>query len=200
MVDHLFTITDREERNQAARTIISVMGNLYPHLRDVPDFRHKLWDHLAILSDFSLDIDTPYPLPDRNTLTEKPEHIGYGNHRIRFRHYGLMTEKLIRKIHEADEAGDIEEKRILTVLTLNHMKKSFLTWNKDSVEDDQIYDDIQTLYGGKLELPEGMSLSSSKDLLQKKTQGGAGNNNNNNKKNNPGKNNPGKKSYYKKHN
>ena len=156
MVDHLATITNRDERTRAAKTVISVMGNLYPHLRDVPDFRHKLWDHLMIMSNFTLDIDSPYPLPEKDILEEKPEKLPYNNHRIKYKHYGLLTEKLIEKIKETE---DPEIKRVLTVLTANHMKKSFLTWNKDSVEDDQIYNDINTLYGGNIEMPEGMILS-----------------------------------------
>ncbi|KIO42960.1 MULTISPECIES: DUF4290 domain-containing protein [Porphyromonadaceae] len=193
MIDHLSTIEDREERTRAAKTVISVMGNLYPHLRDVPDFRHKLWDHLAIMSNFSLDIDTPYPLPSIEKLHEKPEKLEYNNHHIKYKHYGLLTEKLIQKIKETD---DPELKRVLTVLTANHMKKSFLTWNKDSVEDEQIYNDINTLYGGNIEMPEGMTLSHSKDLLQKKgkpankPQAKNGNTNGNNNK----------KIHYKKHN
>ena len=135
MIDHLATIEDRDERTRAARTIISVMGNLYPHLRDVPDFRHKLWDHLMIMSNFTLDIDSPYPLPDKAILEEKPERLPYSKHRIKYKHYGLLTEKLIEKIKETE---DPEIKRVLTVLTANHMKTSFLTWNKDSVEDEQI--------------------------------------------------------------
>ena len=127
MVDHLATITDRDERTRAAKTVISVMGNLYPHLRDVPDFRHKLWDHLMIMSNFTLDIDSPYPLPEKDILEEKPEKLPYNNHRIKYKHYGLLTEKLIEKIKETE---DPEIKRVLTVLTANHMKKSFLTWNK----------------------------------------------------------------------
>lgn len=190
MVDHLSSIQDREERNRAARTIISVMGNLYPHLRDIPDFRHKLWDHLAIMSNFTLDIDSPYPLPSKEKLEEKPKKIPYSDHHIKYRHYGLLTEKLIAKIKELD---DPEQKRALTVLTANHMKKSFLTWNKDSVEDEQIYNDINTLYGGDIEMPEGMTLSHSKDLLQKPS-------NNNNKKNNRQQKNNKKNNFYKKHN
>ena len=88
MVDHLATITDRDERTRAAKTVISVMGNLYPHLRDVPDFRHKLWDHLMIMSNFTLDIDSPYPLPEKDILEEKPEKLPYNNHRIKYKHYG----------------------------------------------------------------------------------------------------------------
>lgn len=190
MVDHLATIQDREERNRAARTIISVMGNLYPHLRDIPDFRHKLWDHLAIMSNFTLDIDSPYPLPSKEKLQEKPKKVTYSNHSIKYRHYGLLTEKLVEKIKEMKNP---EQKRALTVLTATHMKKSFLTWNKDSVEDEQIYNDINTLYGGDIEMPEGMTLSHSKDLLQKTMNVNSNKKNNNRQQKN-------KKNFHKKHN
>lgn len=167
MVDHLLTIEDREERTRAAKTVIDVMGNLYPHLRDVPDFRHKLWDHLAIMSEFKLDIDTPYPLPDAEKFHAKPERLPYNTSKIKYRHYGKLVEKLIEEIRLRQ---DPDQKRALIVLTANHMKKSFLTWNKDTVEDDQIYNDINTLYGEPLILPEGMTLSNPKDLLQKKNK------------------------------
>lgn len=188
MVDFILTIEDREERTRAAKTVISVMGNLYPHLSDVPDFRHKLWDHLAIMADFQLDIDWPYPLPSIEKLKEKPERLDYNNHRIRYKHYGLLTQKLIEKIQETE---DVETKRILTVLTATHMKKSFLTWNKDSVEDEQIYNDLHILSNGNVELPEGMVLSHSKKLIQKTT--------NNHSQNKNGNANGSKKKFYKKH-
>lgn len=167
MVDHIMTIQDKEERTRAAKTVIDVMGNLYPHLRDVPDFRHKLWDHLAIMSGFQLDIETPYPLPSLEKINEKPEKLKYSTNHIKWRHYGKLVEKLIEKIKETE---DPEQKRALIVLTANHMKKSFLTWNKDSVEDEQIYNDINTYYGSTVILPEGMTLSNPKDLLQKKSK------------------------------
>ena len=99
MVNHIKTIEDRDERNKAARTVIGVMGNLNPHLRDVADFKHKLWDHLAIISDFELDIDSPYPLPERESLQSKPKKVPYHQHAIRKKHYGrsivLMIEKAV---------------------------------------------------------------------------------------------------------
>lgn len=183
MVDHIMTIQDRDERNRAARTVIDVMGNLYPHLRDVPDFRHKLWDHLAIMSEFKLDIDWPYDLPSLEKIHEKPERIPYSTNHIRFKHYGKLVERLIEKIQELE---DPEQKRALIVLTANHMKKSFLTWNKDSVEDEQIYNDINLYYGSTVILPEGMTLSNPKDLLQKKSK--------------PSSNKPIQKNYQKKNN
>lgn len=194
MVDHILTIEDREDRNRAARTVIDVMGNLYPHLRDVPDFRHKLWDHLAIMSNFQLDIDWPYPLPSLEEIHARPEKLPYNNNRIKYKHYGKLAERLVEKIRELE---DPEQKRALIVLTANHMKKSFLTWNKDCVEDEQIYNDINAFYGSTVILPEGMTLSNPKDLLQKKSKPSSNkpmqnknnyqrnnNNNNNGNKNN----------------
>lgn len=199
MVDYLLTIENREERTRAAKTVIDVMGNLYPHLRDVPDFRHKLWDHLAIMSEFKLDIDTPYPLPAIEKLQEKPEKLPYASTRIKYRHYGKLVEKLIEEIRNQE---DPEQKRALIVLTANHMKKSFLTWNKDSVEDEQIYNDINTLFGSTLILPEGMTLSNPKELLQKKSKPSSNkpmNNNKNYQKNNINKGN-NNRPFYKKQN
>ena len=190
MVDYCVTIKDRNERKRCANTIINVMGNMFPHLRDVNDFKHILWDHLAIMSNFTLDIDSPYPLPSKEKLQEKPKKVPYSNHRIKYRHYGLLTEKLVEKIKEMKNP---EQKRALTVLTATHMKKSFLTWNKDSVEDEQIYNDINTLYGGDIEMPEGMTLSHSKDLLQKTMNVNSNKKNNNRQQKN-------KKNFYKKHN
>lgn len=142
-----------------------------------------------IMSNFTLDIDSPYPLPEKDILEEKPEKLPYNNHRIKYKHYGLLTEKLIEKIKETE---DPEIKRVLTVLTANHMKKSFLTWNKDSVEDDQIYNDINTFIRWQYRNAwKEWTLSHSKDLLQKKNTKPT--NNNKQQKNN-------KKQFYKKHN
>ncbi|MEG0794890.1 MAG: DUF4290 domain-containing protein [Odoribacter sp.] len=197
MVNYLLTLDDREERTRAAKTVIDVMGNLYPHLRDVPDFRHKLWDHLAIMSEFKLDIETPYPLPSLEELQQKPERVPYGGCRIKYKHYGKLVEKLIEEIRQQE---DPEQKRALIVLTANHMKKSYLTWNKDSVEDEQIYKDINTLYGSTLIMPEGMTLSNSKDLLQKKSKPSSNKpiSNKNYQKNN--KSNGNSRTFYKKQN
>lgn len=197
MVDYLLTIQDRNERTRAAKTVIDVMGNLYPHLRDVPDFRHKLWDHLAIMSEFKLDIDTPYPLPSIAKLQEKPERLSYSTNRIKYRHYGKLVEKLIEEIRQQE---DPEQKRALIVLTANHMKKSFLTWNKDCVEDEQIYNDINTLYGSTLILPEGMTLSNPKDLLQKKSKPSSNKPMNNKNYTKKGNNNNNNRQFYKKQN
>lgn len=110
MVDHALTIEDRSERQRCANTIINIMGNMFPHLRDIPDFKHKLWDHLAIMADFKLDIDFP--------------------------------------------EGD--EKQNLVALICNHMKKDYMSWNKDTVDDRKIADDLAELSGGKLQMTDSL--------------------------------------------
>jgi len=164
MVNHIKTIEDREERNKAARTVIAVMGNLNPHLRDVNDFKHKLWDHLAIIADFDLDIDSPYEWPERSTLQSKPEKVDYNQHRIRKKHYGrsivLMIEKAV-----ALEAG--EEKDDLVKMIAYHMKKAYLTWNREAVSDSEIFADMKTLSGGVLEVNPDLKLPETKDILAK---------------------------------
>ena len=161
MVEHIMTIEDREERNRAARTIIDIMGNMYPYLRDINDFKHKLWDHIAIMADFQLDIDYPYDPPQRETFNEPPKIVPYNNGTIRQRHYGRITESLIKKASEF-ESG--EEKEALIKLLANHMKKSYLIWNKDSVDDDKIYEDLEELSKGRIKRTD-LGLTETKDIL-----------------------------------
>ena len=171
MVDHVMTIEDRDERNRAAKTVIDVMGNLYPYLRDVAEFNHKLWDHLAIMTDFKLDIDYPYEPPSPDILTEKPNKVPYNQNDIKYKHYGLVMEKMVKKIAEYEG----EEKEVLTKQLANHMKKSYLVWNKDAVEDDKIIMDMEELSSGKISLEPEIQLADVKTLIgkpkKKKTQG-----------------------------
>lgn len=163
MVDYLFTIEDREKRNKNAQTVIDVMGNLYPYLRDVPEFAHKLWDHLAIMADFKLDIDYPYDPPQPEILTQKPNRIPYPQSKIKYMHYGKTMEMLIEKACEMEG----EERQIIIEQLANHMKKSYLTWNKDAVEDEKIFKDLKELSKGKIVIGEDMQLSESKALIGK---------------------------------
>lgn len=156
MIEYAVSVKDREERNQVARAIISVMGQLNPHLRDVTDFKHKLWDHLFIISDFKLDVDSPYPIPNADTFKTKPDKLKYPENRIRYRHYGKIMEKIIQKAVEFEE-GD--EKKALTELIANSMKKSYFTWNRDSVTDEVIIEQLGELSKGKLKLDAGVKLS-----------------------------------------
>ena len=151
MVDYALTIEDKEERKRCVQTIISIMGNLFPHLRDVPDFKHKLWDHLAIMSDFKLDIDYPYEIVRKENLYSKPDQVPYNAKRIKIKHYGRTIEDLIEK---AVAMEDGPERTRLVQLMANHMKKSILAWNRESVDDQKIFDDLRTLSDGKIDVNE----------------------------------------------
>jgi len=181
MVDYCLSIADREERQHCANTIINIMGNMFPHLRDVNDFKHILWDHLAIMADFQLDIDYPYEIIKKENLYSKPPRIPYSNSRLRYRHYGRTLELMIAKANEL-ETG--EEKDYLIKLLANQMKKSFLTWNKESVDDRKIFKDLDELSSGKIVLnEEDHKLTESKEILARNNTNTSNNNNNNNKKN-----------------
>ena len=149
MVDHALTIEDRAERQRCANTIINIMGDMFPLLRDVPDFKHKLWDHLAIMADFKLDIDYPYEVVKKENLQQKPERLSYSPGRIRYRHYGKMVQEMVQKAMTFEEG---EEKKQFIKLLANHMKKCFLTWNKEGVEDQKILDDLCEFSGGAIKL------------------------------------------------
>jgi hypothetical protein len=162
MIEHIKTIKDPEERNRAARTIIQIMGNLNPNLRDVADFKHKLWDHLMIISNFDLEIDSPYPAPDILKLVEKPNQVPYHTGEIRYMHYGRIVELLIESASVMEEG---EEKEYLTSLILNQMKKDYLTWNKGLVTDEIIIRDMITMSGGKLQMTENVKILEARDLV-----------------------------------
>lgn len=163
MVAHALTIEDREERTRCVKTIINIMGNMFPYLRDVNDFKHKLWDHVAIMSDFKLDIDYPYEILQEENLYTRPDVIPYKNSRIRYMHYGRTLEEMI------DKAGDYpegEEKNELIRLIANQMKKCFLTWNKELVDDKKIFDDLCELSKGKINVsPDFLKLVETQHVL-----------------------------------
>ena len=148
MIDHCLNIKDREERNHCANTIINIMGNMFPHLRDVSDFKHILWDHLAIMSDFRLDVDYPYEVLKKDQLHKRPPQIPYGScNEIIYRHYGYLIEHLINKASEMEEG---EAKEALIHMIANQMKKSYLLWNKDSVDNTKILKDLFDLSEGRI--------------------------------------------------
>jgi hypothetical protein len=156
---------DQEKKNQMAQAIISIMGNMNPHLRDIADFKHKLWDHLAIISDFQLDIDSPYELPEIEKLNEKPEQVPYKHKNAKFKHYGQTIEKMV---DVAINMENDELKEILIQLIANHMKKSYLTWNKEAVSDEQIFKDLKILSAGRIDVnSEDNKLTETKDILAK---------------------------------
>lgn len=161
MVDHCVSIPDREERTRCAYTIVQIMGNLFPQLRDTDDFKHKLWDHLAIMSDFKLDIDFPYDIIKKENLNTTPEPVKYKLEPIMYRHYGKVIEQMIDAACEYPEG---EEKDALISLIANHMKKLIFSINKDGVEDEKILKDLYVYSKGRINLnPETYRLHEFKE-------------------------------------
>ena len=164
MIEHLFTIEDRIKRTQAAYYIVSIMAQMNPQVRESSDYLHKLWDHLHIISDFKLDVDSPYDPPKRENVQRKPRHVGYNSNEIRYGHYGLYTANLINKAILYDEGN---EKTALVQAIANYMKKQYLSWNRDSVTDETISLNLNELSGGRLTLTEDMKLVSTNEILSK---------------------------------
>ncbi len=168
MVNYIMTIEDRDLRNIAAQSLIDVMGNLFPYLRDVADFKHKLWDHLAIMADFKLDIDYPYDPPGPTLLSGKPNTVPYNSGDITYKHYGRIVEMMIKRAAEFEEGS---EKESIVQMIADHMKKCYLTWNKETVDDEKVMADFNELSKGKIDVPEDFQLKETKDLLfQKNTK------------------------------
>ncbi len=192
MVNHALSIEDREERNKVARAIIGVMGNLQPHLRDVADFQHKLWDQLIIISKFELDVDTPQPVLTKEELYQRPEKLNYPQSFPKYRFYGNNITRMINVANSWEE-GELKDALILTVA--NHMKKCFLNWNKDTVDDYLIYNHLYELSNGKIDLRNSKNdLSDATSLLKTKKRY-SNSNSTSNKKNYRSNNNNNKKNY-----
>lgn len=150
MVDHCLTIQDEQEKNEFAEIIIEVMGELNPHLRDVPDFQHKLWDQLFIMSDFQLDVKSPYPIPTKkDTIDSKPNKVDYPNSIYKYRYYGSNIRKMITVANTWEQG---EKREGLCFAIANHMKKCYLKWNKETVEDRVIFEHLFELSQGEIDL------------------------------------------------
>lgn len=156
MVKYIIELPDREERNKYAQAVIDLMGFLNPHLRDVADFKHKLWDHLHIISDYKIDVDSPYPKPTPEAALIKPDHIGYPQQKIKYKHYGKTVEVMIEKAKAVDEP---ERRAAMVQGIANFMKMAYVTWNKDSVADETIFKNLRELSAGALELDENVNLA-----------------------------------------
>lgn len=164
MVDHCLTIEDKEERTRCAYSIINTMGNLFPNLRDIEDFKHKLWDHLAIMSDFKLDIDYPCDVIKPESLNSFPEKVDYYTSPIKYRHYGRSIELMIAKASSMYEG---EERDALILLVANHMKKLMLSVNSEGVDDAKILKDLRELSHDAINLnPENYHLHEFKEAPQ----------------------------------
>ncbi|MBD3748665.1 MAG: DUF4290 domain-containing protein [Sphingobacteriales bacterium] len=195
MVEYIVALPTKEERNRYAQVVIDMMGFLNPHLRDVPDFKHKLWDHLQIISKFRIDVDSPYPTPTQEEINFKPEVLSYPQTRIRFKHYGHTVELMIKK---AKEITDPEKKQHMVNSIANFMKMAYVIWNKDHVADEQIIGDLRELSKGELDLsdislnkvdlkPANTNNSNNSGRSQKTNNRNGGGRQNNNSNNNKGR-------------
>ena len=170
LIDHCIALEDIEERNTMAKAIVDVMGNLQPHLRDVPDFKHKLWDQLFIMSDFKLEVDSPYEKPEREVLQAKPEALSYPKAASKYRFYGNNIQIMIDVALTWEEG---EAREALYFAIANHMKKCYLNWNKDTVDDAVIFKHLKELSDGKSNLiSRDESLTEVKDLMRKRKPSG----------------------------
>ncbi len=164
LIAQAIDVEDNVERNKFARYIIQVMGSLNPHLRDVPDFHHKLWDQIFIMSDFRLKVDSPYPIPTREVLQLRPDPLNYPQNFPKYRFYGNNIKYMI---DVANKWEDGEMKSALVKVIANHMKKSYLSWNKDTVTDEVIFEHLFELSDGKLNLTSSTeSLLKTDDLMR----------------------------------
>ena len=172
LVQYAVHIQDREQRNVAAYNIIGIMGNLMPHLRESPDFKHKLWNHLLVISNFKLDIDAPYSPPSPYEMVEKPHIVPYPQSYIRQKHYGKI---LIDMISKAGNLDDSPQKDSLIQLLAMQMKKSYSAWNRSEINNEQIVQDIGEITGGKIRLkPEMIQFTEPVRENNSQSHGGGG--------------------------
>jgi len=186
MVKYIVALPTKEERNRYAQVVIDLMGFLNPHLRDVADFKHKLWDHLHIISDFQIDVDAPYPKPAPDAIHLKPEPLKYPHQRIKYKHYGKTIELMIEKAKSIEEP---DRKQHMVQAIANFMKMAYVQWNKDSVADETILADLRAMSAGQLQLEENINLNKVEfraNPYNKENNARSGGRTNNNNQNNRG--------------
>jgi len=183
MVEHLLSIQDREERQKNAYAVIELMGFLNPHLKNVEDFRHKLWDHLFLISDFTLDVDSPYPIPTRETLKSKPERLRYPKRYPKFNHLGKNIEVVIGKALQEENP---EKKQGFANAIAYYMKLTYSNWHKELVHDDAIQGELSDITKGELEFNNRPFVKHRTDNRDDRDDYGNGNNRNQNYRKNFG--------------
>ena len=162
MIEYTKTIEDKEKRSKSAEVIVRVMMGMNPQIKGEQDYMQTLWDHLFIISGFDLDVDSPFPMPEKEALQRKPEKVEYSDKKFRIKNYGKYIEKIIDKTIEMEDG---EEKEALILTIANHLKKSYLNWNRDSVNDETIFKHLEELSQGKLSLTDTQNLSATSEIL-----------------------------------
>lgn len=195
MVDHLLTIEDKEKRQQQAQVVIELMAILNPQLKTVEDYRHKLWDHLFVISDFKLDVDSPFPVLQKEKYEEKPEPLEYPKRHSKYSHLGKNLEDVIEK---AMQEEDPEKKQGFANAIAYYMKLSYSTWHNELIHDDNIRTELNAITGGALEFSNTPYIKHRTVIEQdfptrgggrrQQNFGGRNKNNNNNNRNNNSRN------------
>ena len=186
MIRHLMDIEDRKQRTEAAYFIVNVMAQMNPQVKESNDYMHKLWDHLHIIADYKLDVDGPYPVPTPEMQKKKPEHVGYQKNNIRYGHYGQYIYDVVKKVKEMEDGP---KKQAILINIANQMKRDYLNWNRDTVNDLLILDDLYKISGEEIALPMETKLIPTNEILnkpqnQQQQQNQKKKNANNKKKNN----------------
>ena len=178
MVEYVASLPTKEKRNEQIQSVIQVMGTLNPQLRDINDFKHKLWDHVQVISDFNIDIDSPYATPTRESLSTPPAPIPLQKTPVKAAHYGRNIQNMIEVIAQRE---DDEVKTCMIKTLASYMKQQYLIWNKDSVSEETIFNDIYKLSDGRITVPEGVHIGMGMNPQQKphRNNGGKGKQNNN---------------------
>ena len=182
MVDYLKTIEDREKRNEQARAINKVMEILNPAVHLQENYEQKLWDHLYIIADFDLDVDAPYPMPARDIMHRRPQPVPIDKKPLRASHYGRNIENMIDLVAQKEDG---EQKTSMIRTLAIYMRQQYLIWNKDTVSDETIFQDIEKLSDYRIKVPEGLQLNKVQhDGGFNRQNGGQGRNKNHRQKNN----------------
>ena len=186
MIRHLMDIEDRKQRTEAAYFIVNVMAQMNPQVKESNDYMHKLWDHLHIIANYELDVDGPYPKPTPEMQKQKPEHVGYQKNNIRYGHYGQYIYDVVKKVKEMEDGP---KKQAILINIANQMKRDYLNWNRDTVNDLLILDDLYKISGEEIALPMETKLIPTNEILnkpqnQQQQQNQKKKNANNKKKNN----------------
>lgn len=163
MVKHALTVEDREERNKVAQAIISVMGQINPALRDIEDYKSKLWVHMYIISDYKLDVDYPCELPAKEEFEKKPSPLPYPQTKIKFGHYGKTIEELVKLASDYEEG---EEKNALVLMIANMMKRNYLGFSRNAVDDELIKEHLLKLSNGKIKMDDTIQLIHTNTILR----------------------------------
>lgn len=186
IVDYAVSLKDKKERQKVAENLINLMGILNPQLRNTADYKHKLWDHLFIISKFKLDVDSPYPIPTEASARIKPSHLPYPQQKIRLKHYGKNVEALVEKAKRMEDEG---KKEAFTEIIGNFMKLAYKNWSNEEVSNELIKEDMKMLSGGELEISAEMNIESMTRNQQKQRSFSKNNNRNNNNNRNKNRNN-----------